>query len=101
MQLKLNKMEKIIILNQRENPIFKRKELELSIEAEITPKINETESMIAKEFSTEEGNVKIRKIKGKFGSKKFIITANIYHSKEEKDNIEPKSKKAKIGEKKE
>lgn len=89
-------MEKIIILNQRENPLFKRNELELSIEADTTPKTDETESMIAKEFSTNEENVKIKKIKGKFGSKKFIITANVYHSKEEKDNIEPKSKKEKV-----
>lgn len=94
-------MEKIVILNQKENPIFKRKELELSIETEVTPKINEAESMIAKEFSTDTENIRIKKIKGKFGSKKFIITANVYHSKEEKNKIEPKLKKEKTGEKKE
>jgi len=93
-------MGNITILNQRKNPIFKREEIEFSIETEITPKINETELLIAKEFSTEVENVKVKKIKGKFGSKKFVITANIYNSKEEKGNIEPKSKKEKAGEKK-
>ncbi|VVB83836.1 Ribosomal protein S24e [uncultured archaeon] len=88
-------MEKFQILNKRENPAFNRQEIELNVEIEVTPKIKEAEEFIAKEFATNADNVKIRKIKGKFGSKNFIITANIYSSKEEKDKVETKNKKEK------
>lgn len=86
-------MEKIIILNEKENPIFKRKEVEVKIELNISPKMQEAEELIAKKFSATAENIKIKKIKGKFGSSNFIITANIYSSREEKEKTEPKSKK--------
>ena len=88
-------MKIIKIINQRENPLFNRKEAEIMIEASVAPKMSEAEAFIAKEFSTNSDNVKIRKIKGRFGSKNFIITANIYNSKEDKDKIEKKTKKDK------
>ncbi len=86
-------MEKITILNDKENPIFKRKEVEVKVELNISPKMQEAEELIAKKFSAAVENVKIKKIKGKFGSNNFIITANVYSSKEEKEKTEPKSKK--------
>lgn len=86
-------MENLIILKQKENPFFHRKEIEISIESNATPKMNEAEEIIAKEFSTHPENVKIKNIKGRFGSQKFLIFSNIYSSKEEKDRTEPKSKK--------
>ncbi len=88
-------MKNMKILAQRENPLFNRKEIEIVIETNIAPKISETEEFIAKEFSTSNENVKVKKVKGRFGSTNFTITANIYHSKEDKDKIEPKSKKEK------
>jgi ribosomal protein S24E len=94
-----NFMEKMIIIHQRENPILRRKEVEIKTELDITPKTSEAEEMISKKFSSNIENVRIKKIKGKFGSNNFVITANIYHSKEDKDKVEPKSKKDK-GEKK-
>lgn len=81
------------ILNQRENPLFNRKEVEVNIEASVAPKISEAEEIIAKEFSSSPENVKIKKIRGNFGSNEFVITAKVYTSKEEKEKIEPKSKK--------
>ena len=88
-------MKNLKILKQRENPLFNRKEVEIIIEANITPKMSEAEALVAKEFSSHADNIKIRKIKGRFGSKNFIITAKIYNSKEDKDKIEPKEKKKK------
>lgn len=87
-------MKKQEILKQRENPLFNRKEIEISIETNVAPKISEAEAFIAKELSSNPENVKIKKIKGNFGSQRFIISANIYNSKEDKDKIE-KSKKTK------
>ena len=88
-------MKIIKIINQRENPLFNRKEVEIMIETSVAPKISEAEAFVAKEFSSSTDNVKIRKIKGRFGSKNFIITTNMYNSKEDKDKIEKKSKKEK------
>ena len=86
---------KLTIITQRENPAFNRKEVEVNVETEITPKTSEAEAFIAKEFSSNAENVKIKKIKGRFGSKNFIITANIYAVKEDKDKIELRTKKVK------
>ncbi|OGJ13197.1 hypothetical protein A3K82_01315 [Candidatus Pacearchaeota archaeon RBG_19FT_COMBO_34_9] len=88
-------MNKLTILNQKENPLFSRKEIEINIETNVTPKKGEAEEFISKEFAVNPENVKVKKIKGKFGSNNFIITANIYSSKEDKDKTEPKSKKEK------
>lgn len=87
-------MKNMKILKQRENPLFNRKEIEIIIETDIAPKISQAEQFVAKEFSSHADNIKIRKIKGRFGSKNFIITANIYNSKEDRENIE-KDKKTK------
>jgi len=38
-------------------------------------------------------NIKIKTIKGSFGSRNFIIVANIYKSKEDMDKLEIKKKK--------
>ena len=88
-------MKNLKILKQRENPLFNRREVEINLEARVAPKIREAEEFIAKEFSSHTDNVKIKKIKGRFGSNNFVISANIYNSKEEKEKIEPKSKKDK------
>jgi ribosomal protein S24E len=85
-------MENLIIIHEKKNPAFDRKEIEVSVRMDISPKIKEAEEFIGKEFSANPENVKIKKVKGRFGSKSFIITANIYSSKEEKDKIETKIK---------
>ncbi|VVB83011.1 Ribosomal protein S24e [uncultured archaeon] len=92
--------EKLTIVKEKKNPIFDRREIEVNAVMSITPKIKEAEEFIGKEFSANPENVKIKKIKGRFGSNSFVITANIYTSKEEKDKIEtkiktPRKKKAK------
>jgi ribosomal protein S24E len=94
-------MAELTIIKQRENPLFKRKEVEVNFESNVPPKMKEAEEILSKEFSATPESVKIRKIAGKFGSKSFIISANIYHSKEDKEKTETKSKKEKSGEKKE
>jgi len=87
-------MENLKVINQRENPLFNRKEVQINVEINVAPKTKEAEELVAKHFLSQPENVKIRKIKGRFGSKSFTISANIYNSKEDKDQIE-KSKKNK------
>ncbi len=88
-------MKNLKTINQRENSLFNRREVEINVETNVAPKIKEAEEFIAKEFSSSPENVKINKIKGRFGSNNFVITAKVYNSKEDKDKIEPKSKKEK------
>jgi ribosomal protein S24E len=88
-------MENLTILKEKKNPVFDRKEIEVNVRMDISPKIKEAEELIGKEFSANPENVKVKKIKGRFGSRSFVITANIYSSKEEKDKIETKTKKEK------
>jgi len=86
-------MENFKILQEKENPLFNRKEIQINVESEVTPSNLDTEKLISEKISTQIENIKIKKILGKFGSKTFTIIANIYDSKEDKDKTEPKSKK--------
>ncbi len=81
------------IIQEKENPLFNRKEIQVSVEAQVTPSNPDIEKLISEKFSTQIENIKIKKISGKFGSKTFIVLANIYASKKDKENIEPKKKK--------
>lgn len=81
------------IIKEKENPLFKRKEIQVRLNTDATPsKVSVTES-IAKKFSTNAENVHIKGIRGTFGTQEFIVVANIYNSKEEKTNTEKKKKK--------
>lgn len=83
------------IISEKENKLFKRKEIEASTKSEIVPKKETILKMISKKFSVPEENIKIKKINGKFGSKLFKFTANVYTSKEDQERTEIKSKKKK------
>lgn len=84
------------IIQEKENLLFKRKEIQGSVESEVTPSRANIKELISKKFSTSDDSIKIKKILGKFGSKTFIIGANVYSSKEDKERIEPESKKEKV-----
>lgn len=88
----MNKME-LKIISDIENPLFNRREIEGELEAQITPSRKEVEKILSEKFSVQPECIKIRTIKGKFGKKIFLIVANIYSSKQEKDKTEFKKKK--------
>jgi len=92
----LDKMENFSLLEKKENPLFNRKEIKAYVEAEITPSLINVKKLISEKFSTSPENIKIKNILGKFGSKTFRITANIYDSKKDKDNIEPEKAGKKV-----
>jgi len=81
------------VTNETENLLFKRKEIKVNIESEVTPSHAEVEKALSEKFSTNPENIRIKKISGSFGSQNFIVTANIYASKEEKESTEHFSKK--------
>lgn len=81
------------IIYEKENALFGRKEILGVLESEITPSRLEALKVISEKFKVPEENIKIKGIKGKFGSKVFNIEANVYSSKENKDLTELKKKK--------
>jgi len=86
--------------SEKENKLFNRKEVQINIKSEITPSHKEAKKLISEKFSTKPENIRIKKISGKFGTKVFTISANIYPSEEEKNKIEIFSKKEAEKEKK-
>ncbi|MDO8622865.1 MAG: hypothetical protein Q7R52_01355 [archaeon] len=88
-------MEQVQILEQKENPLFKRKEIKVIVKSPSTPSFVESSKFISEKFSAPEDNITVKKIQGKFGRGTFLIEANIYSSKSEKDKIEPKPKEKK------
>ena len=82
-------------IKETQNPLFKRKEVQFSVHSNMTPSHVEIQNMTSEKFSSDIEAIAIKKIQAKFGSKTFIIDANIYSSKEAKDKIEPKVKEKK------
>lgn len=83
-------------INERKNPLFGRKEVQIKItDREFPAKKDEAAKLIAEKFSVPEENVHIEKIDGKFGTRSFTILAEIYDSKEQKESINTINKKKK------
>jgi len=88
---------KIEILEDRENPLFKRKLVKLIVESKITPSKIESMKIISDKFKVDESKIVIDKVQGKFGRNTFLVEAKIYNSLEDKETIEPKVKEKKKG----
>jgi len=93
-------MENFKIISEKINPLFGRKEIQATVDSEVTPSKQEVEKLLIEKLSTTSDVLKLEKIKGKFGSKTFEITAKIYKSEQDKNQIETKTKKQRDAEKK-
>ncbi len=94
-----NNME-LKIINETENSLFKRKEIKSEINSDSTPSTQEILKALSEKFSVPEDAIKVKGIHGKYGSKTFEITANVYSSIEDKEKTEVKTKQEKESEKK-
>lgn len=83
------------IIEEKQNPLFNRKEISAEISADVTPNKQEVKKLIAEKLKTHPETIIIKNILGKFGSKEFTINAHIYNSVEDKEKIEPNKKKDK------
>jgi ribosomal protein S24E len=88
------------ILEEKENPLFNRREIVFEVISDITPSYSETEKYISEKFNADAKNIKIHHINGKFGVKKFIVDVSIYNSDKDKNNFEITTKKQRDAEKK-
>lgn len=89
------------ILEDKSNDLLKRREVKIIVEESSNPSMDKARKIVAEEFKAAEEGILIKKIKGKFGRKTFLIVANIYKSNEDKKKIEPQTKKELEEEKKE
>lgn len=89
------------IIEDKNNSLLRRREVKVIIESEKNPSMQDAGKLISEHFKCKEENILIKQIKGKFGRNTFLISANLYNSKEEKEKTEPKrkEKKEKAGEK--
>lgn len=82
----------INVIREKENPLFSRKEVSLTVTADVTPSMAEARKIIAEKYSSDEDLIRVREIMGKFGSNVFSVVADIYSSKEEFNRIVKKTK---------
>lgn len=85
-------MENFKILEEKENPLFNRKEVKFNIDAQVTPSKADVGKFISEKFSAQPETIKIKGIHGGFGSKTFTISSNIYKTREDLEKTEPKQK---------
>lgn len=88
------------IIEQKENPLFGRKEIIVEVVSNVSPSNPEISKLISGKFSAPEDGVKVKGIYGSFGAHKFKVLANVYKSKEDKEKTERKTKKEIEAEKK-
>ena len=83
----------IEITNEEDNSLFNRKEITGKVKVESSPQREDVMEALAEKYSTSLDNIKVKGIKGSFGSSEFKVEANIYSNKEEKETTENKKKK--------
>ncbi len=88
------------VVVEKENLLFKRKEIEGLLQVETTPTKAQVITLLSEKYSVPEKNIAIDTIDGRFGSKEFIVVAQLYDSEEDKDATEIKTKKQRNAEKK-
>jgi len=83
------------IIEDKQNPLLKRREVKIIIEADKNPGKQDASKIISKQFKAEEESIAIKTIKGGFGRNTFLLAANIYNSKEDRQKIESEPKRKK------
>jgi len=85
------------IIEDKDNLLLNRREIYFEVVSEKTPTKLEIGNFISEKFSVQEGNISIKKIQGRFGSKNFKITVHIYGTVEDKEKTILKKKEVKKG----
>lgn len=81
---------------EKHNPLLNRREIKLKVlNLAVPPSMEAARKIISEKYSVAEENVHINKVVGKFGSKGFIILANIYGSAPEREKFHLINKKQK------
>ena len=81
------------ITHEIQNPLFDRKEITGTLNTKSIPQRQEILKVLAKEYSVTPESIRVLSIKGSFGSDEVITKANIYASKEQRDQYEKLTKR--------
>lgn len=92
-------MENFKVLNERENPLFNRREIRFAVNSKASPTYEKIKEFVSERFSSPKEFIKINKAGGRFGSNEFIIDINIYKTKKDFERVEGKPKEKKSAEK--
>jgi ribosomal protein S24E len=80
------------ITQQKRNELLKRDEIYALKEDLKTPKIEETKAEIAGILKKDSGAIAVKRIKGRFGSRQFVVEAYAYDNQDIMNRTEPKAK---------
>ncbi len=80
------------VISDFKNDLLKRREVKVLVEADSNPGFENAGKQIAEKFKASEEVIAVKGIKSKFGRSTFLISAFIYDSVDDKENIEPKPK---------
>lgn len=83
------------IISDKKNVLLKRREVVCEMECASNPGFAQSTKEIAKETGVSEEVVAIKKIDSSYGTSKFVVSAFLYDSVDEKNKIEPKPKQKK------
>lgn len=86
-------MMKPKIVDDRQNDLMNRREVKIEVENNFVPSRIEALHIVADLFKCEIDVIKINRVDSQFGTKIFTIVADIYKSKEDKQNVALKKKK--------
>ena len=92
---------KLHLLNQKEEKLFSRKEVNFRVDFErVTPSKEELKKQISEHLKLDPELVKIEKADQKFGERSADVSVLVYNDKEIMKKIEVRNKKAKKKEEK-
>jgi len=80
------------IIETKENPFLKRKEVSASLEAMKSPSKEEVKEKLAQQLKSDKELTVIKDIRGSYGNNNFSVKAFIYHDKVSMEQTEPKPK---------
>lgn len=85
----------LVIGNNVRNELLNRDEISAIAQSEITPKTSELKVALAEKLSKDGKLVVVKEVKGKFGSKDFLVKACVYDNFEALEKLEPLQKEKK------
>jgi len=80
------------IIETKENPFMKRKEVSASLEAMKSPSKEEIKEKLAQQLKSDKELTVIKDVRGSYGNNNFLVKAFIYQDKISMEQTEPKPK---------
>ena len=83
------------IIQEKNNLLLKRKEVEATVDSAATPSKTEIAKLVGEHFKKDENCIVVDEVKTSFGTKQALIKAKVYDNIESKNKFETVSRKQK------